>query len=260
MIPLLIPPLTGLQILVTRPALQAESLCQRIEALGGAVLRLPTLSIEPREVVVPDTKYDLLIFISSNAVQHGQVILKAQPQARIAAVGSATAHALQALGHSIDVAPEQAASSEALLAHPLLLNPPPNVLIVRGNGGRELLRDTLVARGSKVDVVEAYQRVAAQPDVQQLAALKLQLHADALDVISVTSVDILQALDAMLDADTRQLAHHTRVLLAGSARIASAARAVGWQGECVIASSPEDTALISALVRWHTRARSELLR
>ncbi len=259
MIPLLIPPLTGLHVLVTRPVLQAEGLCQRIESLGGTTLRLPALHIEAQQAIIPDTRYDLLIFISSNAVQHGQAILKTQPQARIAAVGSATAQALQSLGHAIDVAPEQASSSETLLAHPLLLTPPPNVLIVRGNGGRELLRETLIARGSKVDVVEPYRRVAAQPDAQQLDTLRQQLQTDALDVISVTSVDILQALDGMFDADMRPLAHAC-VLLAGSTRIAGAARAAGWQGECVIARSPEDAELIAALVRWHTRARGELLR
>lgn len=259
MIPLLIPPLTGLQVLVTRPALQAEGLCKRIVDLGGSVLRLPALTIHATPVALPNTRYDLLVFISSNAVQHGQAILKAQPQARIAAVGSATTQALQALGHSIDVTPEQAANSEALLAHPLLMNPPANILIVRGNGGRELLRDTLSARGSSVDIAEVYARRPALADATQLAAVTQQLQAGELDIISITSVETLQALDAMFDPDTQQLAH-TCTLLAGSARIASAARQAGWQGECVIADSPEDVTLVAALTRWYTRARSELLR
>lgn len=259
MIPLLIPPLTGLQVLVTRPALQAEGLCTRIAAMGGTALKLPVLNIEPLPITPPDRRYDLLIFISTNAVQHGQPLLATQPQARIAAVGSATAQALQALGHSIDVAPDHAASSESLLAHPLLLNPPPTVLIVRGSGGRELLRDTLTARGSRVDVIDSYRRVAAQPDALQLATLRQQLEAEELDVITITSVDILRAMVTLLDADTLRMVQ-TRTILAGSGRIASAARAAGWQGEYVIADSPEDATLIAALARWHTRARSELLR
>lgn len=259
MIPLLIPPLTGLQVLITRPALQAEGLCKHIVDLGGTVLRLPALSIEVQPVALSATHYDLLIFISSNAVQHGQAILKAQPQARIAAVGLATAQALQALGYRIDVTPEQAGNSEALLAHPLLMNPPTNILIVRGNGGRELLRDTLTARGSTVDIAEVYTRRPAVTDATQLAAVTQQLQAGELDIISITSVETLQALDALFAPDTRQLAHAC-TLLAGSARIASAARDAGWQGECVIADSPEDVRLVAALTRWHTRARSELLR
>jgi uroporphyrinogen-III synthase len=259
MIPLLIPPLTGLQVLVTRPALQAEDLCKRVETLGGTALKFPLLDIEPLQVTLPDTRFDVLIFISTNAVVHGQALLDAQPQARIAAVGSATAQAIRALGHTVDVAPAHTASSESLLTHPLLMDPPRSVLIVRGNGGRELLRDTLIARGSHVEVIECYGRVAAQPDVQQLAMLKQQLESDEVDVITITSVEILDVLATLLDAAALQLAY-TRTLLAGSARIAGAARAAGWQGECIIAESPEDAALLAALTRWHTRARSELLR
>jgi uroporphyrinogen-III synthase len=255
MIPLLVPPLAGLQVLVTRPAAQAEALCQRVVNLGGDVLRLPVLTIEPRAVTPPSTAYELLIFISTNAVQHGQAVLAAQPQARIAAVGAATALALQNLGHAIDITPEHAASSEALLAHPMLQRPPANVLILRGSGGRELLRDTLSARGSRVDVVEVYERIAAVPIAEQYQALQLQLQNGDLDIISVTSVEILRVLDALLDTETRELAH-TCTLLAGSARIAKVARESGWCGEFIVADSPEDTALINALTRWYTRARS----
>ena len=259
MIPYLVPPLTGLQVLVTRPALQAEPLCQQVVKLGGEVLRLPVLAIEPRSAELPTLAYDLLIFISTNAVQHGQAVLASQPRARIAAVGTATAQALQALGHAIDITPEHAANSEALLAHPLLQSPPANILIVRGSGGRELLRDTLAARGSRVDVVAVYERIAVVPAAEHYAALRLQLHNGELDVISVTSVDILRALQALLDAESLALLHAC-TLLAGSARIAKAARESGWQGEYIIADSPEDAALLAALTRWYTRARGELLR
>lgn len=259
MIPLLIPPLTGLQVLVTRPALQAEALCAQILRLGGEVMRLPALSIQPTAVPLPAQPCDLLIFISTNAVAHGKAILDSQPQARLAAVGTATAQALIALGHRIDVMPEQAASSEALLAHPLLQTPPARILIVRGSGGRELLRDTLTARGSCVEIAEVYVRRPAQPDAVQLQTLRNHLQAQTLDVISVTSVEVLQALHAMLDPELRTLAQ-TCALLVGSPRIATLARQLGWCGEYIIAVSPEDAAMMTALTRWHTRARSELLR
>ena len=255
MIPLLLPPLTGLRVLVTRPALQAEALCQRITSLGGEVSRLPVLAIEPRTTTLPTTAYELLIFISTNAVQHGQPVLAAQPQARIAAVGAATAQALQTMGHNIDITPEHAANSETLLAHPLLQSPPANILIVRGSGGRELLRDTLITRGSRVDVVEVYERVAVTPAAECRHELQRQLNAGELDIISITSVDILRALDALLDTDIRELAHDC-TLLVGSARIAKAARDSGWHGEHIVAESPEDAALITALTRWYTRARN----
>ncbi|MGC3983074.1 MAG: uroporphyrinogen-III synthase [Steroidobacteraceae bacterium] len=259
MIPLVIPPLTGLQVLVTRPTLQAEALCARIQHLGGTAVRLPVLTIEAKAATLSETSQDLLIFISSNAVNHGQSVLAAYPQARIAAVGAATALTLQALGYTVDVTPEQAANSEALLMHPLLQSPPARVLIVRGQGGRELLRETLTARGSQVEVIEVYERRAAIPEADQYLAVQTLLQTGELDVITATSVDTLHALTSILDDDARTLAVD-RTLLAGSARIAAAARQLGWRGECVIANSPEDAALLTALTRWHTRARSELLR
>jgi len=255
MIPYVVPALQGLQVLVTRPALQSEPLCQRITKLGGDVLRLPTLAIEPRAVELPNSLYDLLIFISTNAVEHGKAVLAAQLQARIAAVGTATMQALLTLGHHIDITPEHAANSETLLAHPLLQTPPANILIVRGSGGRELLRETLIARGSHVDVIEVYQRIVVTPTADDYTMLQTQLRNGQLDIISITSVDILRALQAMLDADTLALAQRC-TLLAGSARIAEAARTAGWHGERIIADSPEDAALLTALTRWYTRARN----
>jgi uroporphyrinogen-III synthase len=163
--------------------------------------------------------------------------------------------ALQALGHDIDITPEHAANSESLLSHPLLLTPPAHILLVRGSGGRELLRDTLTTRGSRVDVIEVYERSAVMLDTAQAQALQAQLHNDEIDIITVTSVDILRALEAVLDDATRTLAQRCK-LLAGSKRIAQAARDSGWHGEHIIADSPEDNALVTALTRWHTRARS----
>ena len=64
MIPLVIPSLTNLRVLVTRPAHQAQALCKQIQRFGGNVLSFPVLEIKPLEVVLPVEAYDLLIFIS----------------------------------------------------------------------------------------------------------------------------------------------------------------------------------------------------
>jgi uroporphyrinogen-III synthase len=100
-----------------------------------------------------------------------------------------------------------------------------------------------------------YERIAVTPDIAQSQALQTQLLNDALDIITVTSIDILRALEATLDAEARALAQRC-ILLAGSKRIAQAARESGWQGEHIIADSPEDNTLVTALTRWYTRARN----
>lgn len=257
MIPYILPPLTGLHILVTRPAHQTEPLNSRLTSLGAQITALPALDIVAHDHALPSQPYDLLIFISSNAVRFGQPLLATQPQARIAAVGSHTAEALLATGQQIDIAPETASSSEALLNHPLLITPPKNILIVRGLGGRTLLQETLTARGSQVDVIEVYQRIPHQPDPQQLQHIQTQLEGGLIDLITLTSVEVVHAVQDLFGS---HIAQRNIGLLAGSARIAQAAHALGWQGETILADSPEDGQLISALTRWHTRARSELVR
>jgi uroporphyrinogen-III synthase len=263
MIPLQVPPLTGLSVLVTRPAQQASELCTRINALGGDAVLLPVLEIVPRVAASSEQAHELLVFISVNAVKHGLHVLQSQFELatlagftpHIAAVGAATAALLAEHGYRADITPLTQASSEGLLEHESLQTPPATVLIVRGQGGRELLRDTLTARGCTVTVAEVYERLPASPAAEQLNAVLALLRSTELDIITVTSIDILQALDALLSPADQVLAHRVS-LLAGSARIAAQAKQFGWQGECVVSSSPEDKALLGSLVRWRTRARN----
>jgi len=223
---------------------------------------LPTLEIKAREVALCTQAYELLIFTSVNAVKHGSQLLAAQLELAntngvpplIAVIGTATAAALTQLGHRVDITPKMM-SSEGLLAEPALQVASQRVLIVRGQGGRELLRETLTQRGCTVEVCEVYERVAAQPDAAQLEAAVQLLRNGELDVISITSVDTLSALDALLPEPERQLAHRVP-LLAGSARIAAEAKALGWNGETIVSANPEDKELLGALMRWYTRARN----
>ena len=59
MIPFVVPPLSGLTVLVTRPAAQAALLCARIETLGGTGIAFPAIEIEP-VVAHVDGVYDLI--------------------------------------------------------------------------------------------------------------------------------------------------------------------------------------------------------
>ena len=258
MIPFVIPPLKDLRILVTRPAQQAQSLCTRIKQLGGIALGVPLLEIKPCDFNLPTQAHDLLIFISANAVTHGLALLQSQVELAgstplIAAVGNATAAALTQAGYAPDIIAATPFNSEALLAHEALQSPPENILLIRGAGGRELLHDTLVERGSEVAVVAVYERVAATVTSTMRTELAQALR-DGIDVITITSTEILHALNTLFD-DTERAQLQRITAVAGSTRIAAQLPAA-WRDECIVSASPDDTAILTALTRWHTRARN----
>jgi uroporphyrinogen-III synthase len=165
--------LTGIGVLVTRPEHQALHLCQLIEAEGGAAVRYPAIVIRPRPdraavraAIGPADRYDLLVFVSANAVRFGADILGDRRDLRVAAIGQATAAALNAAGYRVSLMPEEGADSESLLALPQLADlAGQRVLIIRGTGGRELLFGAMTERGAQVHYAEVYTREAAYPSL-----------------------------------------------------------------------------------------------
>ena len=98
MIPKVVPPLTDLTVLVTRPAAQCAALCEEIARQGGAAIPFPAVEIEPVAVQssVTAVDYDLVVFVSVNAVEHGVRHVTKGARTRVAAIGRATAAALAA--------------------------------------------------------------------------------------------------------------------------------------------------------------------
>src|SRR5690606_12088638 len=254
MIPKVVPPLTGLSVLVTRPRHQAESLCVLIERMGGKAIRFPTIDIEP-QTEAPAEPCDLVIFASTNAVEHGWRLLAPNPQMKVAAIGKATAAALERVDITVHYVPEAGFTSEALLAHPELeLEPGMQALIVRGEGGREFLRAELTSRGLTVQTREVYRRVQPTVDPEIIAALETDWSEGGVDVVTLTSVATLDHLRNMLSARGRALLE-TTALLVVSERIREAARNANLKGHIVVAPAADDASIAGALASWHARAR-----
>ena len=130
-----------------------------------------------------------------------------------------------------DIVPEAGFTSEALLAHPQLqLTSGARVLIVRGEGGRELLKETFVAHGMSVETREVYRRVRPQVDAARVAEVEARWSDDGIDVVTATSIETLENLQAMLTERGRQLLSST-ALLVPSRRIVAAAVGAGLRGE-----------------------------
>ena len=254
MIPAIIPRLTGLSVLVTRPLPQAERLAAAIEVHGGEAHVLPAIEILPRTASVTAT-YDLIVFVSVNAVEHGVPSLTRTEHMRVAAIGNATAAALRAADWTVDLVPERGFTSEALLAHPdMSIEPGSRVLIVRGNGGRELLRETFTSLGCIVETLEVYERALPVIDEARRDAIESLWEAGEVHAVTATSAETLANLGSLLSARGQALLASTP-LIVPSPRVAHVARELGLQGDCILADGADDDATIDALARWHARAR-----
>ncbi|MDP2695602.1 MAG: uroporphyrinogen-III synthase [Gallionella sp.] len=245
-------PLAGLKIAVTRPREQAAPLARRIEQAGGVPLLFPLLDIAPaadqaalHEQLDRLPQFDLAIFISPNAVQYGMAAIRTMgelPQKlKIATVGQGSAKALRELGVADVIAPAERFDSEGLLALPELQDVDGwRVLIFRGDGGRELLGDTLRARGATVEYAACYRRSKPQQD----AAVLLDAAPDAL---TVTSSEALGYLWQMLDEAQRDRMCGIPLFVPHQ-RIAELARRQGWRQ--VRPTDAGDDGLLSALIAW----------
>lgn len=245
-------PLAGLRIAITRPRAQADLLAQRIAQLGGHPILFPLLEIEAADLTPALLQqlsrldgFDLAIFISPNAVHYGLAAIHRAGglpgQLRIATVGQGSARALRDAGIVRVIAPSERFDSEALLALPELQQVQGwRVMILRGDGGRELLGDTLKARGAQVEYAACYRR--SKPDANAASLLQA-----APDIVTVSSSEALRHLWDMLDeADKMHIA--ALPLFVPHARIAEAARQLGWRQ--VFETAGGDDGLLSGLIAW----------
>ncbi len=245
-------PLAGLKIAVTRPRVQAAPLARRIEQAGGVTLPFPLLDIAPaqdqqglHEQISRLAGFDLAIFISPNAVQYGMAAIRAAgglpSDLKIATIGQGSAQALRELGVARVIAPAERFDSEGLLALPELQSVAGwRVLILRGDGGRELLGDTLKARGATVEYAACYRRSKPQQDIAALLE-------GAPDALTVTSSEALDHLWRLPD-ETRRDSVCDIPLFVPHRRIADLAQQQGWRQ--IFLTGAGDDGLLSALIAW----------
>lgn len=245
-------PLAGLRVAVTRPAADAEELAGLLREAGAVPVIMPLTRVLPpasdaqlRHSLSRLSEYDWVVFTSINAVRAVTAMGSwERVRARIAAVGSATAAAVQALtGREADLIPAEhtaRALAGAMLANGSLRGT--RVLWPRAELARDELRHVLEEAGAAVDDPVAYRTV---PDRSGAAALADMATLGEIDAITFTAPS---AVDSFADAAPGSVRCVVAVL--GPAT-AAAARARGLR----VHVEPEQhiiPALVRALARFHS--------
>ncbi|MDD5175366.1 MAG: uroporphyrinogen-III synthase [Sterolibacterium sp.] len=242
--------------MVTRPAEQAGPLAAAIGRAGGNAVLFPVLAIhecsDPQRLVGIAARleeFDLAVFVSPNAVKQALSRILAQrpwpTRVRVATVGKSSERELTRFGIADVIAPQERFDSEALLELPELREMAgKRIVVFRGDGGRELLGDTLVRRGAKVEYVACYRR--DKPDLDATPLLQLW-ESHQLDAVIVTSSEGLRNLCDLVGKSGQTVLANTPLFLP-HVRIVEQARLLGLQR--MVPTPPGDEGILAGLIEY----------
>jgi len=249
-------------VLNTRPAKQAIELSKLLQENDFKVIELPLIEIEENlseqelaQCQIQIKKADLLIFISANAVIFYFTYFTLADNTVVAVIGKSTAKVFsQYAGRKADIIPENGSDSESLLQQPdlnqLILQQKEkyNILIIRGEGGREYLAQQLRLKQAQVDYIEVYKRSCPSYKETYLADLWLNIwHNKAIGFMIITSK---QSLDNLLQI-TKKL-ESSRILSSDILVIHNSIREkalnYGFCGEILVSPNASNHAILQTLL------------
>lgn len=241
--------LVNRHFLITRPENQADRLAKLLEEAGATALLAPMITIadtslaaELEAVLSKLDSYDIAVFISPTALDKVAAKIASWPEHLPAAViGTGSRERAERLGIKHIISPPLRFDSEGLLAEQALQEiSGKRIVLFRGNGGREILADTLAERGANVDVVESYRRLPPSMEREQLEILL----AGPCDGVIVTSSECVHNLFALAgDALSARLC--SMLFFASHPRIADAARQHGVSR--VLLTAAGDAGIVATL-------------
>jgi len=239
-----------LNVLITRPINQADSLKSLIKKNGHKALLFPTLKIKKLSVDIDAGNYDALIFISINSVEYAidQINFSSTNKYKVFAVGESTANKLVEHGIKVDCYPKQNASSEELLSMPMVsAMKQKKILIIRGKGGRETLKSGLVKHSNDVFYAEVYKRT--ESDISNIHRdSMLTIINSSESIVTITSIESLLALLSItnkIDPNYIEIIKSTP-LIALSERIRDFAKSVGFL-HLYVASETNNKGLVAVI-------------
>ena len=206
-----------------------------INQLPAKIIKLPS-----------DNETEVYIIVTSTVAAEQCVLMKNQWPKNICffAVGASTGHILQNAGIAV-VIPQEARTEGLLSLYELNHVVDQFIVIMKGFGGRELLYDTLLARGAKVEEWEVYKRVKLDTPVSTQ-----DWHATQIRCIIATSGEVIHAAFDYFEASWLKTLNWIVV----SQRTADIASKLGV-AQIDISRDASDQALIQCAQQLVTRAR-----
>lgn len=193
-------------IILMRPGASNERLAERLNKLGMNIWKWPAFTILPpvdperiREKLSDLNSFDMVLLASPAAVAASAVYVKKWPEhITLATIGSGTARVIRAAwGAETPVLYPEGETFESGSEHLFELLKaqgfPARVLIVRGQVGREWLREQLLAHGTDVEVLPAYQRAPLELSTSELDKLQSSISGPA-PIVYLTSSDAVGVL------------------------------------------------------------------
>ena len=243
-------------ILVTRPSPSGEELVSRLRALGRVAYHAPLIDFAPGgdlpklpQALQQLNDGDLVFILSQHSVSYahsvmGRVGLSWPARLAYYAIGRTTALAMHRISSLPIEYPREQEISETLLLLPALQKlEGKQALILRGNGGRELLGNTLSERGAAVSYYECYQRSPVHYDGSEQSA---HWQRAGVDTLVVTSGEMIPQLYTLVPDYYRSSWLLRCRLVVVSERLATLAQELGWS-TIRVADTADNDALIRAL-------------
>lgn len=256
-------PLFGKKILVTRARSQASKLTEKLTALGADCVERPAIKmVEPSDnyeavdsAIDHIHDYDFIIFTSENGVKIffnrlklKQLDTRALFNAKIAAIGSATANELAQHGIIADFVPKEF-KAEALVEILKDVVKGKKILIPRAEEAREILPDELKTNGAEVEVVPVYKTVSA---------LEGEIELDGIELVTFTSSSTVKNFfftthppthDSTNQSQSKQAEHDFKTAAIGPITAATL-REFGIEPN-IIASEYTINGLVEAILKYY---------